>query len=102
MMKKFRVVISNSQIDCVPDSKVAEWHSDLLLGNYTYTKRVYVANVVQFNELRVGVRLGEIAPFTVDFYGVELTCNDKGVMSQWPEGFFDEMKDQMNILHKGK
>jgi hypothetical protein len=53
-MKIIRVVISNEQMGCVPDSKVAEWYSDLISGNYTYTKRVYVANAAQFNELRVG------------------------------------------------
>jgi hypothetical protein len=81
---------------------VLEWYQHILGSDLPFRKTIYVANYVQFNQLRVGVKLGEIAPFTVDFKGLELTCDKRGHMSEYPEGFFDEMVGQLNILYKGK
>ena len=101
-MKIIRVVISDEQRHCIPDSKVLEWYQHILDSDLPFLKTVYVANSVQLNQLRVGVKLGEISPFIVYFNGLKLTCNDRGVMSEYPKGFFDQMVDQLNILYRGK
>lgn len=54
------------------------------------------------NELRVGVRLGEIEVFSFEFEGKVINAQPDGKLDDWPEGLFDHMAKQVYSLMTGR
>lgn len=97
-MKKLNVIISKKSEHAISDWDVLDWYKEALNGD---ENTVYVATSNMFNELRVGVRLGEIEPFSFDYEGETINCSEDGRLDNWPNGFCDHLKIQMHSLMKG-
>jgi len=97
-MKKINVVITDSSADAVADVKVREWYENILLTGGLAS----VATSTMFNELRVGVKLGEIEPFHFIYQGKRYNVGSDGkVNPTWPKGFVDYQSIQMLSLMSG-
>jgi predicted ATPase len=99
IMKKINVIISEESEHAIADCKVYAWYKDLL--NSAGDSTVHVASGVQINQVRLGVRLGEVEPFAFEFKGQTIQVNDQGQFSDWPLGLYDEQLIQMNSLMRG-
>ena len=97
-MKKLNVIISKKSEHAISDWDVLDWYKEALNGDKS---TVYVATSIMFNELRVGVRLGEIEPFSFEYGGETINCLEDGRLDNWPKGFCDHLKIQMYSLMKG-
>lgn len=98
-MKQFNVIYSTEQQHAVADAKVIDWYADLLhAADEGNVVDVHVATNTQLNELRIGVKFGEIAPFDIIFNDDTISCDEKGNMDDWPDGFFNEVDIQLNFL----
>lgn len=98
-VKQVTVTISDDNRHAVTDMQVLNWYRNLI------TEKKPVANVAtmnMFNELRVGVRLGEIQPFSFMFEGQEYKIGSNGELKpNWPLNFFDQQAAQLNSLMSG-
>ena len=98
-VKQVQVSISDDNRHAVSDWQVQNWYRNLI------TSQIPVANVAtmnMFNELRVGVRLGEILPFSFMFEGQEYQIGNKGELKpDWPLNFFDQQAAHLNSLISG-
>ena len=98
-MKKVNVIISKDGKDAVSDWEAANWYQNLLKTG----EDAVVATLCMFNELRVGVRVGEIEPFSFTFEGETYSVGeDAKVNPIYPTGFFDHQAQQMFIIMTGK
>jgi len=95
-LKNITVIVSKDNKYAVSDWNARDWYLSLKDGD-TAT----VASSIMLNELRLGVRSGEIAPFSFDFDGKKVSCGDKGQLDEWPTGFMDHLGIQMIALMKG-
>ncbi|MFM2668495.1 hypothetical protein AAFX24_27525 [Vibrio mediterranei] len=97
-MKCVSVVISHQDSDAVSDFAVADWYKRMLCSNEV----VRVASIVMFNELRVGVMLREISPFSFEFEEQVFNVNRRGhVEPFWPAGFLNQQSFQTYALMAG-
>jgi hypothetical protein len=86
------------------DSAVADWNAkqqyldDLAIAKECARKGMVftfsISTSIQFQLIRVGIVKGDIEPLTFKWKGKEIAINHQGQVSEWPEGFFDEL---MNI-----
>ncbi len=97
-MQHVKVVISKDSVHAVSDWDVRAWYLNILETGGT----AYVATYIMFNELRVGVRLGEIAPFTFAYDNKEISVGVDAKLSECPEGFMGHLKDQMFVIMTGR
>lgn len=92
--KKINVVISFDDKHAISDFNVKQWYKSLKDGD-----TAHVGTHVQFGELRAGVYLGEIAPFTFELEGQSLTILDNGMLKEeWPENLFGHLIVQMDLI----
>ena len=96
-MKKLNVIISKKSEHAISDWDVLDWYKEALNGD---ENTVYVATSIMLNELRVGVRLGEIEPFSFDYEGETVNCLKDGQLDKWPNGLGDHLIIQMDSLLK--
>ncbi|MEZ8198471.1 hypothetical protein [Vibrio splendidus] len=96
-MKKLNVIISKKSEHALSDWDVLGWYENILNCEET---TVFVATSIMLNELRVGVRLGEIEPFSFEFEGHTVKCLDDGRLDNWPNGLGDHLVIQMESLLK--
>tara|TARA_R110001583_G_scaffold52147_4_gene162177 strand:- start:763 stop:1104 length:342 start_codon:yes stop_codon:yes gene_type:complete len=102
-VKKIHVLYSDEQQYAVADSKVKDWYAKILAKcKDSDNVIVHVATAIQLNELRVGVRLGELECFDIEFNGKTIRCGVNGKLDEWPINFFDQMSIQIRTLMKGK
>lgn len=97
-MKKINVIISEENKHAMADCNVYAWYKDLLKTPEEVT--VYVASGVQINQIRLGVRLGEVELFDFEFKGQTIKVDKQGQLSSWPLDLYDELLIQMNSLMK--
>lgn len=95
-MKNINIVITEDNAFAVSDWNVGKWYESLASGT-----TVQVATSVMLNELRIGVRLGEIEPFTFEFDGEVINCLPSGELDKWPNGLGDHVIIQMDVLLQG-
>jgi hypothetical protein len=95
-MKKINVSISNKDEHAVTDWNARQWYLSLKDGD-----TAIVATAIMFNELRVGVKNKEIEPFSFEFRGKTINCEENGQISEWSIDFFDHLMIQMYSLIKG-
>jgi len=98
-MKDIILCISTDPDDCIPDSELRTWYDSMLSSNESH---VFVANDCQFTELRIGVMLGEIAPWSFKFEGETIECGKDGRLNNWPRGMFTLMDRQLQMLMNSK
>lgn len=96
-MQKLQVVITKDSQYALSDWAVEEWYQSLLKQGGV----AYVATSVMLNELRIGVRLGEIEPFSFEFGGETVYCLPNGELDKWPNGLGDHVIIQMDVLMTG-
>ncbi len=104
-MKKLNVVITADDKHAVSDWNAKGWCESLKDGD-----TAYVASTTMFGELRVGVRLGHIAPFSFEFDGKTIEVGTKGELNStgseqydpWLDGLFDHQTIQVKMLMSGK
>jgi len=94
-MKQIEVVISQDSAHAVSDWCANEWYKEILKTGET----AFVATIVMFNELRVGVRLGEIAPFSFSYEGKQISVNSDAKVS---DSFMEHMAEQMFVIMTGR
>jgi len=98
-MKKIHVVISKDNKHAVSDWEARNWYQNLLNSGET----AYVASSIMLNELRVGVRLKEIEPFSFEYEGGTYSIGEDAKLSpDWPKGFMDHQAIQMLTIMTGK
>ncbi|MEZ8295858.1 hypothetical protein AB6D11_18715 [Vibrio splendidus] len=94
------VVYSASDAAAVADVNVTNWLR-MALSQPDSTPIVF-ATSRQFDELRVAVALGELAPFHFDFQGERFFVQSKGNLEPyWPVDFMDTQAAQLKCLMKG-
>lgn len=96
-MKNIVVIVSDNDNHAVSDWNLKKWYESIQDAD-----TVFVGTTLMLNELRLGVMRGEIAPFRFVFSGVDVLCDEQGVLSNWPEGLGDQLADQMKALMKGE
>lgn len=96
-MKKLQVVVTTDSQYAVSDWEVESWYKEQLKHGGT----AYVATSLMLNELRVGVRLGELEPFSFEFEGETINCLETGELNNWPNGLGDHVIIQMDVLLEG-
>ena len=94
-MKKIRVIISNGNEHAVTDWNARDWYLALKDND-----NAFVATSAMLNQLRLGVRLGEIEPFSFLFYDETINCGSKGELDKWPCGFMDHLGISVKALMK--
>lgn len=94
-MKEIHLCLSTVHEDCIADSDIRDWYQSVLESSSIH---VFVANAVQFNELRIGVKFGEIEPWSFMFEGTKVICNKEGILNVWPKGMFDVGDQQLSLL----
>jgi hypothetical protein len=97
-MKQISVIISDENQHAIADSQISAWYQGVLVQR---ERTVFVSNNLQLTELRAGIVLKELAPFNVDFHGNILTCCEKGALSDYPQGFFDQQATPIRVLMTG-
>ena len=97
-MKTITVIISKEDKDAITDWNVKAWYDNLLQTGDT----AVVATPGMLNALRVGVRLGEISPFSFDFEGETIHVAGDARLSNWPSGFMDHQAKDMFTIMTGK
>lgn len=99
ILKQVQVIITDDSRYAVSDWQVTNWYRNLLT---TQNPIANVATMGMFNELRVGVRLGEIKPFSFVFEGREYQIGSKGELTpEWAINFFDQQATHMYSLMSG-
>lgn len=94
------VVYSPTDSAAVADINVANWLRAILAQ--TDSNPIAFATSRQFDELRVAVVLGELAPFHFDYQGERFFVESKGNLAPfWPVGFMDTQAAQIKCLMKG-
>jgi hypothetical protein len=96
--KAVKVVISKLAKDAVSEWGSREWYQEILKTGDT----ARVATSSQLGELRVGVRLGEIEPFSFTYEDNEFNVGENGALEPyWPCGFMDNQAKQIYVLISG-
>jgi hypothetical protein len=92
-MKNIKVFHSTLDEHAVSDTNCNDWYHRIK-DNDT----VYFATAIQLNELRIGVMLKEIKPFSIMFNDINIHIGSDGKLSDWPDDFGDHLMKQMFIL----
>ncbi|AWK84638.1 hypothetical protein [Photobacterium damselae] len=98
MLKRLQVIITSDSQYAISDFDVENWYQALLLES---SNVAHVATGLMLNELRIGVRLCELEPFSFEFRGETVNCLKNGELDKWPNGLFDHAIVQMDVLMQG-
>ena len=93
-MKKITAILTKKDEHSVSDWNLDAWYQGVLAGDGT----VYFSNILMLNELRLGVRLGEIEPFSFEFEGNTINIYYTGELSKWYNGLGDHNIIQMEAM----
>jgi hypothetical protein len=95
-VKTLHVVISEENEHAVTDTNARAWYLALKDNDVAY-----VATSAMFGQIRLGVRLGEVKPFSTNINGEVVHCGNNGQLDSWPIGFMDEQAISIKALMKG-
>lgn len=93
-MKKLQVVVTKDSKYALSDWDVEKWFQELLVSGDV----AYVASANMLNEVRLGVRLGEIEPCSFEFEGQTINILPTGELDHWPNGLGDHVMIQMDAM----
>jgi len=96
-MKTITIVWSNEDEHACSDANADKWINKVL--DFEDDEGVvFVATLTQLSVLRVAHKNKQINIADIMFSGIKISVDEKGQLSDWPRGFFDEFDKLLDEL----